>query len=64
MLALRRSHALPPGSRLALPFPEAPFTLRTGPHDVRVFGQVFLYQQYRLRNVAPRVLKALSVKCF
>jgi FkbM family methyltransferase len=56
MFALRRSHALSPGSRLALPFPEAPFTLRTGSHDVRVFGQVFLYQQYRLRNVAPRVI--------
>src|SRR5687767_13753774 len=56
MWTLRRSHRLPAGTRIALPLPRAPLTIRAQSHDVFAFGQVFLSQQYSLPPQQPRFI--------
>lgn len=56
MWTLRRSHRLPAGTRLPLPLPQAPLTIRARSHDVYAFGQVFLSQQYLLPPQQPRFI--------
>ena len=56
MWTLRRSHRVPPGTRITLPLPRAPLTIRAQSHDVYAFGQVFLSQQYALPPQQPRFI--------